>query len=94
MVEVGLPYAPPPEFFALIPSQRAMVVELLMKRTFLSYTLASDRSKVWIVMSAESMLDAQAILERQPMDKYFSYTFTELMFHDMAGATFPAVSLN
>lgn len=94
MVEVRLPYEPPQEFFTLIPSQRAMVIDLLMKRKFLSYTLAADRSKVWIVMIGESEADARALLEQQPMDKYFSYTFTELMFHDMAGALFPSVSLN
>lgn len=94
MVEVQLPSHPPQEFFSLIPSQRAMVVDLLTKRKFLSYTLAADRSKVWIVMIAASEPEARELLEQQPMDKYFSYQFTELMFHDMAGAMFPAVSLN
>ncbi|NUN69532.1 MAG: hypothetical protein HUU02_07455 [Bacteroidetes bacterium] len=94
MVEVGLPFSPPQEFFALIPAQRAMVVDLLMKRKFLSYTLAADRSKVWIVMVAESEEDARLLLQKQPMDRYFRYSFTELMFHDMAGALFPSVSLN
>ena len=94
MVEVRLPFDPPQEFFTLIPSQRAMIVDLLMKRKFLSYTLAADRSKVWIVMIANTEIEAREILEKQPMDKYFSYSFTELMFHDMAGAMFPSVSLN
>jgi len=94
MVEVRLPFDPSQEFFSLIPSQRAMVIDLLMKRKFLSYTLSADRSKVWIVMVAETEPDARELLEKQPMDKYFTYTFTELMFHDMAGAMFPAVSLN
>lgn len=94
MVEVKLPYEPNQEFFALIPAQRAMVIDLLTKRKFLSYTLAADRSKVWIVMVAPTETEARELLEQQPMDKYFSYTFTQLMFHDMAGAMFPAVSLN
>jgi len=94
MVEVQLPFEPTQEFFSLIPSQRAMVIDLLMKRKFLSYTLAADRSKVWIVMVAPTQLDAQSLLEQQPMNKFFSYSFTELMFHDMAGAMFPSVSLN
>ena len=94
MVEVRLPYEPPQEFFTLIPSQRAMVIDLLMKRKFLSYTLSADRSKVWIVVVAPTEFDVREMLEQQPMDKYFSYTFTELMFHDMAGTMFPAVSLN
>jgi hypothetical protein len=94
MVEVQLPYEPSQEFFSLIPAQRAMVIDLLMKRKFLSYTLAADRSKVWIVMVAESEQDARILLGKQPMDRFFSYSFTELMFHDMAGALFPSVSLN
>ncbi|MEI7905851.1 MAG: hypothetical protein WCI84_00690 [Bacteroidota bacterium] len=94
MVEVKLPMEPPQEFFALIPSQRAMVIDLMMKRKFLSYTLAADRSKVWIVMNASTEIEAIELLQKQPMDKYFRYTFTELMFHDMAGSVFPAVSLN
>lgn len=94
MVEVKLPYEPTQEFFALIPAQRAMVIDLLTKRKFLSYTLAADRSKVWIVMVASTETEARELLEQQPMDKYFSYTFTQLMLHDMAGAMFPAVSLN
>lgn len=94
MVEVQLPYEPPQEFFALIPAQRAMVIDLLMKRKFLSYTLSADRSKVWIVMVGETEADARELLSKQPMDKFFSYQFTELMFHDMAGAMFPTVSLN
>jgi len=94
MVEVKLPYEPTQEFFSLIPAQRAMVIDLLTKRKFLSYTLAADRSKVWIVMVAPTELEARTLLEQQPMDRYFSYTFTQLMFHDMAGAMFPAVSLN
>lgn len=94
MVEVRLPYNPSQEFFALIPSQRALVIDLLTKRKFLSYTLAADRSKVWIVLVAESETEARELLATQPMDKYFSYQFTELMFHDMSGAMFPAVSMN
>lgn len=94
MVEVRLPREPKQEFFSLIPAQRAMVIDLLTKRKFLSYTLAADRSKVWIVMIAPTESEAYELLQKQPMDKFFTYTFTELMFHDMAGAMFPAVSLN
>lgn len=95
MVEVQLPYAPLPEFFALIPAQRLKIAELMSKRKLLSYTVSADRLKLWIVMNANDVADAQEILSGQPMDKYFSYTsFRELMFHEMAGSMYPAVSLN
>ena len=94
MVEVPLPAEPPQEFFALIPSQRMKIAELMTKRKIISYTVSADRRKLWIVMVAESEQEARNILIEQPMDKYFRYTFHELMFHEMAGMAFPSVSLN
>lgn len=95
MVEAQMPYNPPQEFFALIPTQRSTVAELMSKRIFLSYTLSADRMKLWVVITAQSETDAREILSQQPMDKYFTYTsFRELMFHEMAGLMFPQVSLN
>jgi len=94
MVEVRLPLNPPTEFFSLIPSQRQAVVDLMTKRKIINYTLAADRSKVWIVLNALSEQDAREILSTQPLDKYFHYTFYELMLHETAGTLFPSVSLN
>lgn len=95
MVDVQLPYAPSPEFFSLIPSQRAKIAELMTQKKILSYTVSADRLKLWIVMIAKDVADAKEILSQQPMDKFFTYiSFRELMFHEMAGLMFPAVSLN
>ncbi|MDD8016915.1 MAG: hypothetical protein PHP42_00940 [Bacteroidota bacterium] len=94
MVETRLPIAPGTEFFSLIPAQRLKVAELMTRKKIVSYTLSADRSKLWIVMNGESEEEARRILAEQPMDKYFYYTFHELMFHEMAGAMFPSVSLN
>ena len=95
MVEVQLPYAPSPEFFALIPAQRSKIAELMTQRKFLSYTVSADRLKLWIVMNAKDIVDAKEVLSQQPMNQYFTYTsFRELMFHEMAGFMYPAVSLN
>ena len=94
MIEVPLPVSPSQEFFSLIPSQRSKIAELMTKRKILSYTVSSDRLKLWIVLAAKDEADARVTLAEQPMDKYFRYTFHELMFHEMAGMMFPAVSLN
>jgi len=95
MVEVQLPYSPSQEFFQLIPAQRMKIAELMSQRKLLSYTLSADRMKLWIVVTAKDIVEAKEILSQQPMDKFFTYTsFRELMFHEMAGLTFPAVSLN
>src|SRR3990172_1472720 len=94
MIEVPLLVSVSQEFFSLIPSQRSKVAELMTKRRILSYTVSSDRLKLWIVLAAKDEADARVTLAEQPMDKYFRYTFHELMFHEMAGMMFPAVSLN
>jgi hypothetical protein len=94
MIEVPLPFSPSQEFFSLIPSQRLKIAELMNRRKILSYTVSSDRLHLWIVLAANDELEARQILAEQPMDKYFRYTFHELMFHEMAGLMFPSVSLN
>ena len=94
MVEVELPHHPSDEFFSLIPSQRQIVVELMSERKIISYTVSADRTKLWIVMNANNEEETRDILSRQPMDKFFTYTFFELMLHETANQVFPAVSLN
>jgi hypothetical protein len=94
MAEVPLPVAPSQEFFSLIPSQRLKIAELMNKRKLMSYTVSADRLRLWIVVVADDEAEAREILSEQPMDKYFRYTFHELMFHEMAGMMFPSVSLN
>ena len=94
MIEVPLPTSPSQEFFSLIPSQRLKVAELMTKRKILSYTVSANRLKLWIVLAAKDEMEARETLAEQPMDKYFRYTFHELMFHEMAGMMFPTVSLN
>ncbi len=94
MIEVPLPLSPPQEFFSLIPSQRLKITELMTKRKILSYTVSADRLKLWIILTAKNEMEARETLAEQPMDKYFRYTFHELMFYEMAGMMFPAVSLN
>ena len=94
MVESPLPVSPSQDFFSLIPSQRLKVAEVMAKRRVLSYTVSADRSKLWIVIAAKDEMEARETLAEQPMDKYFRYTFHELMFLEMAGMIFPTVSLN
>jgi hypothetical protein len=94
MVETLVPVNPSAEFFSLIPSQRSKVAELMTRKKIVSYSFSADRAKLWIIMNSESEDEARQILSEQPLDKYFTYLFHELMFHEIAGMMFPAVSLN
>ena len=94
MVEALVPVNPSVEFFSLIPSQRIKVGELMTQKKIVSYSFSADRSKLWIIMNSESESEARLTLAQQPLDRFFTYSFHELMFHEIAGMLFPAVSLN
>ena len=70
MVEIGLPHYFSQEFMALIPEQRALVNELQSDGVIHSYSLSLDRSKLWVVMVAESPEEVDDILESFPIMPY------------------------
>ena len=94
MVEVILPEVFTQEFANLIPSQRARINDLFNEGSIRSYSLAMDRSLVWVVFVAESLEAVSDMLDTFPVMPYCSYNIHELMFHDMATQELPRISLN
>ena len=94
MVDISLPEVFSQSFVSLIPSQRAMVNRLLQEGTIRAYSLALDRSKLWVVLVAESEEAADELLETFPIMDHCSYVLAELMFHDMVSNELPRISLN
>ena len=76
-----------------IPRQRMMVDKLFNQGVLVSYTLAADRSKLWIVIQAESESELLQYIESLPMTKYCDYNYNEIMFHD-SSQYIPSISLN
>lgn len=94
MVEVVLPKVFTQEFLRLIPPQRARINELFEEGTIRSYSLAQNRSVLWVVFVAPSVAEVEEMLESFPIINYCSYGLHELMFHDMATHELPRISLN
>lgn len=94
MADVRLPIIFSHEFVSLIPEQRMVLAELMQQRKIFSYTLNVERSRLWIVVAGENESDAREVLAKLPLDKFYSYTLEQLMFHEMAGMQFSVVSLN
>ena len=76
-----------------IPRQRIIIDRLFGQGILLSYTLASDRSKLWIVLQADNESELLQYIESLPMTKYSDYNYSEIMFHD-SNQFIPSISLN
>lgn len=94
MVTIKLPEYFTPEYVALIPKQRAMIVELLAKGKISSFSLNRDRSHAWMVATSKDEDSLMRMLERFPMHDYFSYEFNELIMHDTEFMGLPKLALN
>ena len=94
MVNIELPENPPKEFISLIPEQRARIDELMNAGVVTSYSLAFDRSRLWVTLSADSREDAAAILSSFPLFGWMNAEIRELMFRKTEAVMLPPVSMN
>ena len=94
LIELALPLPLPAELIAIIPDQRARIDELLQEEKMLSYSLASDRSKVWAVVAAKDLFEAVSYLSDLPILRFAKPVVTELAFYNAPRFLFPALSLN
>lgn len=76
-----------------IPRQRMIVDRLFNQGVLITYTLAADRSKLWIVFQADSESELLSYIESLPLIKYCDYNYSEIMFHD-SNQFIPSISLN
>jgi hypothetical protein len=83
MVEMTVPSIPEEGFFEIIPEHRFRVHELMHKDIILSYTLAQDRSKLWVIVKAGSESELIMHIDSLPLTKFLDYTYQELMFSEM-----------
>lgn len=94
MVTISLPSFPSAEYMALIPKQRAMIVELLASGKLSSFSLDKNREKCWMVASCKDADALQTLLRRFPMHKFFEYDICELILHDTEFMGLPKMVLN
>lgn len=94
MICFYLPENPDEEFFDRIPSQRAMINQLMDKQIISSYALSEDRTKLWATLSATDEDEVESILRKFPLYHYMDYDITELAFNNLISVSLPTMSLN
>jgi len=94
MVELDIPKMLPNSFVDLVPKQREVIAQLLKENKIISYTLAVDRSKLWIIMNSSNKSEVMDILDILPLTKYLTFQIFELMFHNKQETEIPQPSLN
>lgn len=82
------------EFFELVPAQREFINSSMAKGQIRSYSLAADRSKLWVVFNTRSEAEMLRLLKRFPIIDWVSYTTFPLMFHNSMELMLPAISMN
>jgi len=93
MIDIDLPELTK-EFIELIPSQVAMTNRLMKKGKLTSYTLTSDRTKLWVTLNAASEDEVIEILQSFPIYSYLQYKIYKLAFNNYVSFSLPKVSLN
>lgn len=94
MVTILLPVIQTNEYMALIPKQRAMIVELLASGKLISFSLGRERTKAWMVASCKDKEALNTMLRKFPMHKFFEYEISELILHDTEFMGLPKMVLN
>lgn len=94
MAELNLPNNPEPEFYKIIPKQRAFVLKLMEAGVIRSYALSEDRTKLWVVLIGKDKEEVSKALDKFPLRTYFDYSISELMFYNNSKHKLPELSLN
>ena len=94
MVEITLPDSATANYMHLIPQQRSYVESLFKRGIIVSYTLALDRSKLWVVLIRASRQETEAVIRKFPIAAHITYAIHPLTFHNSVSTMLPTVSLN
>lgn len=94
MAQITLPEFLDEDFMALIPEHRAYVDQLMSDGVITSYSLALDRSTVWITFNSKSEKAVIKVIHSFPISDFIEFDILELAFHNSATVFFPTLSLN
>ena len=94
MADIDLPDHYSAEFVSLIPEQRATINKLLKKGVILNYSLAMDRSKLWVILEAKDEVEARNIIGSFPIFNHIQVKIFDLMFNQVTANIMPQLWLN
>jgi hypothetical protein len=75
------------EFWELIPSHRSYINNLMREEVIITYSVNHTRSKGWVVLNAETEIEAAELIDQFPIRRFINYEMDELfIFDSMIGA--------
>jgi hypothetical protein len=82
------------QFMNLVPPHRTYINYLINKNVVDSYVVSMESQTVWITINAESKEQADKLLAKSPLYKYWTYDIEELFVYDGQLYRLPTVQLN
>ena len=94
MINIKLPNELTEEFVRLVPEQRMQVNRLMDEGKILQYSLAADRTTLWVIIAATSEKRVMDILSTFPLIHYMNPTIIPLAFHNSVSNELPKLIMN
>lgn len=94
MVELFLPEELDADFMRMIPAHRAYINELINKGIIITYSISFDRTKGWIIFSANEAEEVLDIVQQFPIHQFITIEINELFIHDGEAFRFPKLHYN
>jgi len=82
------------QFLPLVPAHRVYINYLINKGTIDSYAVSMESQTCWVTLNTNSKEEADAVIAKSPLYKYWTYEIEELFVYDSREYRLPAVQLN
>ena len=82
------------EFMTFVPPHRTYINYLMNKGVIDSYAVSMETQTSWITLNCKSKTEADGILAKSPLYKYWDYTIEELFVYDSQHYRLPALQFN
>ncbi|MBN8836056.1 MAG: hypothetical protein J0I09_02255 [Sphingobacteriia bacterium] len=82
------------QFMSFVPPHRTYINFLLNKGTLDSYAVSMESQTCWITINAKDKAEADTLLSKSPLYKYWTYEIEELFVYDSQHYRLPALQFN
>ncbi|MCU0322066.1 MAG: hypothetical protein MUE72_06575 [Chitinophagaceae bacterium] len=82
------------DFMSFVPPHRTYINYLINKGTIDSYAVSMESQTCWITLNVADKVEADKILSKSPLYKYWNYTIEELFVYDSQQYRLPSLQYN
>jgi hypothetical protein len=82
------------EFMENVPRHRTYIDKLITKMVVEHYAVSMETQRAWITLNADNKHDAEKILKRSPLSKFWTFEIDELFVLDGQHYRLPELHFN